>query len=275
MSENSAVPSFLAATTWSPLGEGRYQGRLSSAWYQGRGVYGGLVGGVLLRSMMRELDDPARPPRSFTVHFCAPVFEGEAELTVRRERAGRQVTHLSARLEQGGQVAALASATFAGSRETSLRYTVARPPPVPPPADVPPVPDELLPTFARLLDYRWCVGAAPYSGAEEALAGGWVRPRAPMPLDAPLAVGLLDAFPPSALARVDGFCPAATMDFTAHFYAPLPLEGASPEAFYLRTGRSTWADAGYTDDLAMLWSEEGRLLAQLRQVAAVFPPAGG
>lgn len=270
----SAPPSsespFVTATTWSPLGEGRYAGPIRPEWFQGRGAYGGMLGGALLRSMMRELDDAARAPRSLTVHFCAPVSEGEASISVRVERAGRQVSHLSARLEQGGQVACLASATFATSRETPLVYADARAPRVPPPSDVPSVPSDMLPTFAAHYDYRWCVGAVPYSGADEARVGGWIRPRVPTPLDAPLVVGLLDAFPPAAFARVRGFCNGATMDFTAHFYAPLP-HSAPPEAFYLRTGHSRHGAHGYADDLAELWSEDGQLLAQLRQMAAVFP----
>ena len=231
------------------------------------------MGGALLRSMMREVNEPARAPRSLTVHFCAPVGEGEARLAVRIERAGRQVSHVSARLEQGGQVACLASATFAVSRETSLVYSEARMPPVPPPAQVPTTPSELLPVFGRQFEYRWCVGAAPYSGAAEARAGGWIRPRAATPLDAPLVVGLLDAYPPASFVRVEGFCNGATMDYTVQFHAPLPLEGAAPDAFYLRTGESRWAAEGYADDVADLWSEDGRLVARFRQVAAVFPPS--
>ncbi|WNG32180.1 thioesterase family protein [Archangium violaceum] len=273
MSANTSESPFVTATTWSPLGEGRYLGHIRPEWFQGRGAYGGMLGGSLLRSMMRELNDPTRAPRSLTVHFCAPVAEGEASLTVRIERAGRQVTHLSARLEQGGQVACLASATFATSRETPLVYTDARAPKVPPPFDVPPVPSSMLPTFGAQFDYRWCVGAVPFSGADEARVGGWIRPRVPTPLDAPLVVGLLDAYPPAALARVNGFCNGATVDYTAHFYAPLPLASASPDAFYLRTGHSRHAAQGYADDLAELWSTDGQLLAQLRQMAAVFPPS--
>jgi acyl-CoA thioesterase len=273
MSVNPPESPFVTATTWSALGEGRYRGDIHPEWFQGRGAYGGMLGGALLRSMMRELNDAARAPRSLTVHFCAPVAEGEATLAVRIERAGRQVTHLSARLEQAGQVACLASATFATSRETPLVYDEARPPRVPPPSDVPTVPSEQLPTFAAQFEYRWCVGAAPFSGATEARSGGWIRPRVPTPLDAPLVVGLLDAYPPAALSRVKGFCNGATMDYTAHFYAPLPLTLAAPEAFYLRTGHSRHAAEGYADDLAELWSERGQLLAQLRQMAAVFPAA--
>ncbi len=271
MFETGADSPFVSATTWSARGGGLYHGGLHPDWFQGRGAYGGLLGGVLLRSMMRELDAPARAPRSLTVHFCAPALEGEASVSVRVERAGRQVTHLSARLEQQGHVVCLASATFAESRETSLSYGTARPPQVPPAGEVPVVPSEVLPSFARFFEYRWCVGSPPYSGADEALVGGWIRPRVPSPLDAPLVVALLDSFPPSAFARVEGFCNGATMDYTAHFYVPLPLD-APPDAHYLRTGQSRWAAEGYTDDIAELWSADGRLIAQLRQVAAVFPP---
>lgn len=270
MSANTSDTPFRTATTWNALGEGRYLGLIRPEWFQGRGAYGGMLGGAVLRSMMRELNDPPRAPRSFTLHFCAPVAEGEASITVRIERAGRQVSHLSARLEQGGQVACIASATFALARETPLVYDEARMPPVPPPSQVEPLPNERLPAFGAQFEYRWFEGVL-FSGAPQARVGGWIRPRVPEPLDAPLMVGLLDTFPPSALARVDGFCNAATMDYTAHFHVPLPLAGAAPDAFYLRTGQSLHAAQGYAEDLGHLWTEDGRLLGQLRQMAAVFP----
>ncbi|WNG22591.1 thioesterase family protein [Cystobacter fuscus] len=264
-------PPFASSTTWNALGEGRYAGRVLPHWFQGRGSYGGLLGGALLRSMMRELNEPERPPRSFTAHFCAPVTEQDALITVRLERAGRQVSHLSARLEQAGQVACLASATFATSRDSPLVFTEARPPEVPAPHALPSASTEAMPAFCAWFDYRWCVGAPPSSGATEARLGGWIRPRVAEPLDAPLVVGLLDAYPPAAFARVDGPALGATMDYTVHFYAPLPLASASPEAFYLRAGQSRHAARGYADELADLWSEDGQLIAQLRQMAAIFP----
>jgi acyl-CoA thioesterase len=270
MSASTPPSPFLLATTWTPLGDGRYEAHVSADWFQGRGAYGGVLGAGILRSMQHALDDAPRLPRSLTVHFCAPVVAGPAQLRVSVERAGRQVTHLSARLEQGGHVACLASATFATSRESALRWDTVSMPEVPRPLELPSVPAELMPTFAQHFDYRFCVGAPPFSGAQEALLGAWLRPQVPTALDAPLAVALLDALPPAASTRAEGFCNLATMDYTAHFYAALPLEGASPEAFSLRVGRSGHAGGGYADDLAQLWSEDGRLLAQLRQMAALF-----
>ncbi|WP_434385100.1 acyl-CoA thioesterase [Melittangium boletus] len=271
MTDPAAPTPFATATTWSALGEGRYAGRITPHWFQGRGAYGGVLGGALLRSMMRELAEPVRTPRSLTVHFCGPVSEAEALITVRLERGGRQVSHLSARLEQEGKVACLATATFALPRDTSLVFSEARAPEAPPPADLPSIPSEFLPAFGAHFDYRWFQGL-PFSGAAEPRMAGWVRPRQGEPLDAPLLVGLLDAFPSAAFARVDGFCQGATMDYTAHFYAPLPLASA-PDAFFLRTSHALHAAQGYADDLAHVWNEEGQLLGQLRQMAAIFPPS--
>jgi len=262
---------FATATTWKALGEGRYAGNIHPRWFQGRGAYGGLLGGALLRSMMRELNEPARSPRSFTVHFCGPVSEADALITVRVERAGRQVSHLSARMEQDGKVACLATATFALPRDTSLVFTDARAPEAPPPGDIPSIPNEFLPAFGAHFDYRWFQGL-PFSGSTEPRMAGWIRPRQPEPIDAPFMMGLLDAFPSAAFARVDGFCNGATMDYTAHFYAPLPLVTA-PDAFFLRTSHARHAAEGYADDLAEVWNERGQLLAQLRQMAAIFPPS--
>lgn len=270
MSAHLPSSPFLQATTWTPLGDGRYEAHVTPDWFQGRGAYGGVLGAGILRAMLHTLAEPLRLPRSLTVHFCAPVAAGPAQLAVSVERAGRGVSHLSARLVQAGHVACLASATFATSRESQLRWDTAPMPEVPAPRSLPSVPAELMPTFAQHFDYRFCVGAPPFSGASEALLGAWLRPQVPTPLDAPLAVALLDALPPAASTRAEGFCNLATMDYTAHFYAPLPLEGASPEGFCLRVGRSGHAGSGYADDLAQLWSEDGRPLAQLRQMAALF-----
>ena len=271
MTDSAGNTPFATATTWTALGEGRYAGQIAPRWFQGRGAYGGVLGGALLRSMMRELGAPERSPRSFTVHFCAPVAEAESLITVRIERAGRQVSHLSARLEQGGQVACLASATFAVSRDTSLVFNHAQRPEAPPPQELTAIPNEFLPAFGAHFEYRWFRGL-PFSGAAEADMGGWLRPRQGEPLDAPLLVGLLDAFPSAAFARLEGFAQGATMDYTAHFYAPLPLT-LSPDTFLLRTSHSRHAAQGYADDLAELWTSEGQLLGQLRQMAAIFPPS--
>jgi acyl-CoA thioesterase len=262
---------FLAAIHLTPLGEGRYRSRFDAPWFQGRGAFGGVVAGQLLRAMEDLVADPGRPVRSFTVHFCAPAAEGEAEVRGRIERAGKLVTHATARTENAAGVVAVASATFGISRPGTVSYFDAQRPEVPPPSEVVQVPDDApLPTFCKFFEYRFCVGSAPYSGGEPR-TGGWIRPKgAPLPLDAALCVALLDAYPPSVLSTQEEKRHVASVDFTVHFFHALPRPADRAGAHYLRTGVSRWAGEGFAEDFQELWSEEGELLAQCRQCIAVL-----
>jgi acyl-CoA thioesterase len=263
--------SFLDATRITPVGDGRYQCRFTAPWYQGRGAYGGVVGGVLLRAMEHQLADPGRPVRTLHVHFCAPATEGEAEVRVRLERVGKLVAYATARVENAGGVVAVASATFGAARAGAPEYLDLKRPVVPPPREVEPVPEGVpMPTFCQFFEYRFCVGAVPYSGAEVAELGGWIRPRVGQVLDAALCVGLMDAYPPSVLTRVEGVRPVASVDFTIDFLHALPRPGLGEGAHYLRTGRSRVAAEGFSDEHQELWTEDGVLLAQCRQLVAVL-----
>ena len=262
---------FLAATSLEPLSPGRYRVRFSAPWYQGKGAFGGVVAGAALRALEHHVGDAGRPVRSYTVHFCAPAVEGEAEVQTRIERAGRLVTHATARVENAAGVVCVASATFGASRGGTLEYFELPRPQVPPPEDVPSVPDDVpMPTFCQFFEYRFCIGSAPYSGGPVAETGGWIRPKEPLLLDAPLCVGLMDAYPPSVLSRVDGFQASASVDFRVDFFHALPRPGLSAEAHYLRTGRSRQAAEGYAEDYQQLWTRDGELLAQCRQLFALL-----
>jgi acyl-CoA thioesterase len=262
---------FLAATHVTPLGEGRYRSRFDAPWYQGRGAYGGVVAGQILRAMEQLVADPSRPLRSFTVHFCAPATEGEAEVRVRIERSGKIVTHATARTENAAGVVAVATATFGTPRPTTPRYLDAKRPVAPLPSEVGVVPEDVpMPTFCQFFEYRFCVGSVPYSASEPRL-GGWIRPKGdPLPLDTALCVGLLDAYPPSILGSLSEPRPVASVDFTVHFFQALPRPDDRPGAHYLRTGVSRWAGEGFAEDLQELWTEEGEMIAQCRQCIAVL-----
>jgi acyl-CoA thioesterase len=230
-----------------------------------------VVAGQLLRAMEHLVAEPGRSVRSFTVHFCAPASEGEAEVLARIERAGKLVSHTTARVENAAGVVAVASATFGISRPGGAAYFDAKRPQVPPPSAVPAMPEDApMPTFCQFFEYRFCVGSAPYSGGQSSL-GGWIRPKGePLALDAALCVGLLDAYPPSVLSTLKAPRPVASVDFTVHFFHALPRAGDLAGAHFLRTGYSRWAGEGFSEDLQELWTEEGELLAQCRQCIAVL-----
>ncbi|RKG94518.1 thioesterase family protein [Corallococcus sp. CA053C] len=262
---------FLAATLVEPLAPGHYRSRYEAAWYQGRGAYGGVVAGQVMRALEHHLGDARRPVRSLTVHFCSPAAEGVADVHTRIERAGKLVTHATARVESAGVVVAVATATFGAARGGAPGYLDFVMPEVPAPETLTPVDaDAPMPDFCRFFEYRYCVGSPPYSGAAVAEVGGWLRPRDATVLDAALCVGLMDAYPPSVLSRMDGFRAAATVDFTVQFFQTFPLAGSALDMHYLRTGRSRQAAEGYTEESQLLWTRDGTLLAQCRQLIAVL-----
>jgi hypothetical protein len=157
------------------------------------------------------------------------------------------------------------------SRAGAPAYFDVKPPEVPRPETLEPMPEEVpMPTFCQFFEYRFCVGSAPYSGGESR-TGGWIRPKGPeLVLDAALCAGLMDAYPPSVLSRVESPRSAASVDLTVHFFHALPRPGDKPGAQYLRTGHSRWAGGGFSEDYQELWSEDGTLIAQCRQLIAVL-----
>lgn len=180
------------------------------------------------RAMTLLAADPARAPRSLTVHYLEAAQAGPVAVTGVVERAGRSTTAVSLRFEQGGRPVALALGALATWREGARELVEGlRMPAVPPPQDVPAPGGEIpgLPPFTDNYDYRWAAESDP---AIRARVGGWLRTRAPRPAD------------PVALA-----------------------------AF-----RSRRVGGGAFEEDGELWSRDGVLLAQSRQLALLREGAG-
>jgi acyl-CoA thioesterase len=244
-------------------------------WRVGRGATnGGYIAAVLTRAVERVVADPARRPRSLTVHYLAGCGPGPARVSVAVERRGGSMTTLSARMTQGESTVALALAAFARSRE-GLVFQHVPMPEAPPPDEVPGWGIAAGgPVFPSNWEYRWCVGAQPFSRAAEAVSGGWIRPAQPRILDAPLLAAMADAWIPPVTVLLDrprGIFP--TVDLTVHFRAPLPLAGAAADDFSFAVFRSGVGADGYWESDGVIWSRDGRVLAQARQLAVFnLPP---
>src|SRR3954462_5326975 len=113
---------FERATTAEPLGAGRYRATMDRAWWIVRGPNGGYVAALLVRAMEAELAAPERQLRSLTVHYPRVPPEGEAEIAVEMERAGRSLSTLSARLTSDGKLIALALAAFSTEYPSPIAY---------------------------------------------------------------------------------------------------------------------------------------------------------
>src|SRR5262245_19362594 len=76
-------------TALSPLGNGKYAGRIDRGWWIMVGPNGGYVAAILLRALLLEIADAARAPRSLTIHYLRPPVEGPIEVHVTLDRVGR------------------------------------------------------------------------------------------------------------------------------------------------------------------------------------------
>lgn len=262
-----------AVTPVGAPGQGRFRARIDPGWWVVRGPNGGYVGALLLRALTEAIADPTRAPRSLTVHYTAPPAEGPAEIETRIERSGRSLTTITGRMTQQGRLLAVALAAFSSPRQPAgLEHTSFQEgemPPVPPPEDCAVMPSQI-PIHARY-EQRQAVGALPFSGAASARVGGWVKlAEDDRPLDALLVFAYADAWPPSLFARLtqpEVGRGVPTVDLTVHFRATLPEPGARASDYALVAFRSRYADEGFVEEDGEIWSRDGRLLAQSRQLA--------
>lgn len=272
MSQQETATEFDAATAVESLGAGAYRASMDTGWWVVRGPNGGYVAAVLLRALAAEAGDAGRAPRSLTVHFAAPPAEGEVLIEVSVERSGRSLSTLSARMTQDGRLLALALAAFSAAWPGRHDFADLRPPEAGAPGDgaAPPRDGDMLPPIARRWEFRGALGGAPFSGAAEAVTGGWLRLAQPRQADAFVVAAMTDAWFPAVFARLTEPAALPTVDLTIHFRAPLPPAGTDPAGWTLARFSSRWAHEGFVEEDGELWSPDGVLLAQSRQLALMI-----
>ncbi len=261
-------------TAVTPVGDGRYVARLDRAWWVHRGPNGGYLAALLLRALTDAVGDPARSPRSLTVHYASPPAEGELEIATRLERTGRSLTTCSARLEQDGRLIGLALAAFSQPRPGPA-FNDLRMPDVPPPDELLPgkIPPEA-PDIAFRWDSRFAIGAPRMTGgspSDEAVTGTWIRLPEGHTVDAIVAAAITDAAIPAVFSRLDEMIIVPTVDLTIHFRSALPAPGAKPTDYVLAVFRTGAVAEGFLEEDGEIWAADGTLLAQSRQLATVLP----
>jgi acyl-CoA thioesterase len=267
-----AESEFDRATAVAPLGGGAWAGTVDGGWFAGRGPNGGYLAAIVLRAMVAELGDPAREARSLTCHYLRPPAAGDVRIDVTVERAGRATSTLTARLSQHGRDCVIGVAAFGVDVAAPAAYATA-PPDVPPPDDVAPADNSGsgLSIVSRF-ESRPAVGARMFAGAGEAVTGGWLRFAEPRATDAIALAMFADAWWPSPWVRLDEPVPAPTLDLTVHFRAPRAAAALEPGEPVLAVFRSTTAADGFFEEDGELWTRDGVLLAQSRQLALLAFP---
>ena len=189
------------ATALRPLDDGAWEGTIEDGWYAGLGPLGGYVMAIVLRGLLLATADEARAPRTLTMHFLRAPASGPIVVRPVVERAGRSLSTLSARLEQGGELVGLALAAVSAPRAGPVISESPMPEAAPPSArEVPPEdrgPTLSPPPFTGRVTMESRFGAPPFSGADSSEVGGWMGLREERPIDALTVALLADAWYPA------------------------------------------------------------------------------
>jgi acyl-CoA thioesterase len=250
-------------------GNGVWKGAIAPGWETPRGPLGGYVLAILVRGLEHAVDDPLRTARSVTAHFLRPPTDGPVRVSARIERAGRSLTTVSGRLDQEGKLIGLALAAFSMPFDGPLLEDAPMPA-VEPPADGaredPRGPIDGAPKFMGRLAMLPRFGEAPFSGSAHGVVGGWLGFRERRPLDAAAIALLADAWFPAPWPRLAALAPAPTIDLTVHFRTPLPL----PDSMLLGRFSNRAVGDGFFDEDGELWTPDGTLVAQSRQLGLLL-----
>lgn len=245
---------------------------VSADWTQGRTVFGGLLSALGVQAM-RDVVGADWPLRALQVNFIAPVQPGAARYAVTLLRQGKNVRQVQCVLSGAEGVAATLVGVFGADRASELPVRL----PVQPPAQTPfdqterlPFFEGLSPNFTRQIDCRWAEGGIPFTqtdtwGSKVYLLlqdGGIDREL--------LTVMLTDTPPTPTLSRFDRPVVASSVSWALELRVPRPFD-IQPAGTCWRIDIDTkGCGAGYTNEVATLWTPEGEAAAFGYQVVAVF-----
>jgi hypothetical protein len=252
------------------LGDGRYEGRIDAGWMGPRAPNGGVLAALMVRAAQARLGPAAPPPRTVSAHYLEAPAPGPACIDVEVLRERSRVSVCEVRLSQDGRLACQATVLCSaprGQRDEGLHRQA--------PAAV--APDrlaalsadqerEMPPVFERL-QLHPAFGAPPFTGAEQALAGGWIALRGDeRPLDAARLCALCDLWWPALFARLRERNALPTVLLTIHLRET--QHPARPPV--LARFSSSELREGHVEEHGELWSADGRLLAESLQLSLLL-----
>jgi acyl-coenzyme A thioesterase PaaI-like protein len=256
-----------------------FAAEISPDWRAGRGPHGGYLAAMLLRALMLTVAEPARSPRSLTIHYVRPPAVGPVRIRTVLEREGRSLSTVSARMEgDDGKLLALALSAFSVPWSAPEVAELALP-------DVP-GPDPVrkstrllhpaAPPFTHHLVLQPRIGAIPFQGSDHPMEiGGWLGLNEPRAIDALSLAFFSDALfsPPFIRMSEPGTSP--TIDLTIHFRARMPraesplTEQDTEELCFARFSSGVMHEGFFEED-GVIWAADGTVLLQSRQLAIMM-----
>jgi acyl-CoA thioesterase len=254
--------SFDAETALEPVAEHRWRATVPPTWSIGPGPNGGFMAALAARAA--GLAAPAGP-RSLTLHYLARPAEAEMDVAVEVVRAGRTATFLRLSMIQEERIVVTGLAVCGARYEDAPSWTDAAPPELPAPDDCIRVDPERtgVPPLMGRYDMRVAVGKPDQRPVR---VEGWIRTAEPRAVDDIALAAMTDAYMPPAVFRAPERVFVPTLELTIHFRGEPP---AGEHPFVAATFVSRFAGGGVVEEDGELWSEDGRLLAQSRQLALV------
>jgi acyl-CoA thioesterase len=254
--------------------DGRFSATIASGWRAGRGPHGGYLAAMLLRALIETVADAARAPRSLTIHYTRAPEPGPIEIDTTIERQGRSLSTLSARMEQGGKLTALALSAFSVPWDAPSANELPMPELGPPDSERRSTPKLFkgAPEFTNQLVMQPRVGAVPFAGSGAPMRiGGWIGLPERRPVDAPALALFCDAwFPPSFIAlELPAISP--TVDLTIHFRQSIRECDCDPADLCLSVFDTRLLHDGLFEEDGVIWASDGTVLAQSRQLGIIMP----
>ena len=250
-----------------------YDAELGAGWQIGAGINGGMLLATVANALRESLSDGEgeghADPLSMSAYYLSASKPGPARIDTTVLRRGGSMSTAEASLSQEGSERLRVLATYGDLAALPDDVRTTATPPELPPVEECVASDQSPPSFLeqagllQRLDLRldpayvgWAVGKPSGTGRIQ----GWLRMadgREPDPL---LLLLALDALPPVTFdLGMLGWVP--TLELTAHVRA-VPAPG------WLRVTHATRNLAGgLLEEDAEVWDEEGRLVAQSRQLA--------
>jgi hypothetical protein len=244
-----------------------------TGWEQGKGAYGGLVLGSLVRAVELAEPDSHRLVRAVSGEIPAPVEPGAARITVVPLRRGNAVSTVRAELIQrgsdGDEVRAHVVAVTATARPNMPSWQNFNRPQAPDWQSVPviAVQPPLGPPFGQHFEFR-VVDGLPFSGTGPRCLG-YVRPLRPgNALTAAAITAIADAWWPAILPAIKAPRPTATLTFALNIINT--LDGLDPAIPLLHFGEAAVSKDGYCAETRYLWGHDGRLVSINHQTFVII-----
>ncbi|MCX6433017.1 MAG: thioesterase family protein [Actinobacteria bacterium] len=265
------MSAFDQATAVHHTQDGLFDWSVLDGWQQGRGAWGGLVVGAIVKAVVAAEPDARRLVRSISAQLMAPAVVGAHRITVSPVRQGSAMSTWGIDVEGEGTGVVARAVVITGRGRTNDTKdhhtwgTLTRPD-APLAAEVPRLPSgPPFPVFLQHCDVRPITGLPMSGGSAETL--GWSGYADPVPVTAASLLALVDAWWPASLPLLSQMPRIATVDFTASLLID-PATVAIDELL-LHHSFVSGAHDGFTSEQRRLWTSDGRLVVDNMQTIVV------